>query len=207
MNARFLIATLLLLGSSSGGPALASEGRPAYIVTNLPSLGGTVSSGNSLNDLGWASGTSNLPGDTTQHATLWLDGGRIDLGTLPGDAFSQALGINNWRQVVGISCTAGFANCRGFVWQNGIMTDLNSLVAPGYSDQIYAAGDINDLGRITGQSFNPITNDYSAFLAVAKLGNGGTASPRAGVNGRRGAAPALPDHVRQTMLRRLGLGD
>ena len=81
MNARFLIAAILFAGSSSGGPALASQddGGPAYVVTNLPSLGGTVSSGNSLNDLGWASGTSNLPGDTTQHATLWLDGRRIDL--------------------------------------------------------------------------------------------------------------------------------
>jgi probable HAF family extracellular repeat protein len=430
VNARFLIATVLLGGSSSGGPTLASEdhGRPAYIVTNLPSLGGTVSSGNSLNDLGWASGTSNLPGDITQHATLWLDGGRIDLGTLggpnsgviwpvkndlgvisgiaetdaadplgerwscsaffpaltgktcrgvvwerrairalptlggnngfatgsnnrrqvvgwtettmhdptcvrpqvlqflpviwgpgkdqiaalpslpgdsvgaataindrgqvvgisgicdravgrfsaahavlwengavvdignlggaawntpmainewgdvvgfanvsaggafsahaflwtrrdgirdlgtlPGDAFSQALGINNWRQVVGISCTAGFASCRGFLWQNGAMTDLNSLVAPGYSDQIYAAGDINDLGRITGQAFNPTTNEYSAFLAVPENGSGrgysGTALPRTGVNGRRGAPPALPEQVRQTLLRRLGLTD
>ena len=83
------------------------------------------------------------------HAFLWTkrDGIR-DLGTLPGDALSQALGINNWRQVVGISCTTGFASCRGFLWQNGAMTDLNSIVAPGYSDHIYAAGDINDLGRI-----------------------------------------------------------
>jgi probable HAF family extracellular repeat protein len=143
---------------------------------------------------------------------LWTsrDGIR-DLGTLPGDAFSQALGINNWRQVVGISCTAGFASCRGFIWQNGAMTDLNSLVAPGYSDQIYAAGDVNDLGRITGQSFNPTTNAFSAFLAVPELGNGsgfsGTASPSERVNGRRGAAPALPDQVRQMLLRRLGLGD
>src|SRR5207237_2657907 len=75
VNARFLIAAILLAGSSSAGPTLASEddGRPAYIVTNLPSLGGAVSSGNSLNDLGWASGTSNLSGDITQHATLWLE--------------------------------------------------------------------------------------------------------------------------------------
>jgi len=75
VNARFLICRFLLAGSSSAGPTLASEddGRPAYIVTNLPSLGGAVSSGNSLNDLGWASGTSNLSGDITQHATLWLE--------------------------------------------------------------------------------------------------------------------------------------
>ncbi len=65
VNARFLTAAVLLAGLSSGGPTLASQDDEgtAYAVTNLPSLGGTVSSGNSLNDLGWASGTSNLPGD------------------------------------------------------------------------------------------------------------------------------------------------
>ena len=51
------------------------------------------------------------------------------------------------------------------------MTDLNSLVAPGYSDHIHAAGDINNLGRITGQAFNPATNEYSAFLAVSQRGS------------------------------------
>jgi len=146
------------------------------------------------------------------HAFLWTkrDGIR-DLGTLPGDALSQALGINNWRQVVGISCTTGFASCRGFLWQNGAMTDLNSIVAPGYSDHIYAAGDINDLGRITGQAFNPTTNEYSAFLAVPEHGNGrgqsGTASPRERANGRGGAPLALPEHLRQMLLQRLGLSD
>jgi len=124
------------------------------------------------------------------HAFLWTkrDGIR-DLGTLPGDALSQALGINNWRQVVGISCTTGFASCRGFLWQNGAMTDLNSIVAPGYSDHVYAAGDINDLGRITGQAFNPTTNEYSAFLAVPEHGNGrgqsGTASSRPQTSSQR----------------------
>jgi hypothetical protein len=103
------------------------------------------------------------------------------------------------------------ASCRGFLWQNGAMTDLNSIVAPGYSDHIYAAGDINDLGRITGQAFNPTTNEYSAFLAVPEHGNGrgqsGTASPRERANGRGGAPLALPEHLRQMLLQRLALSD
>src|SRR5258708_28413105 len=163
-----------------------------------------------INEWGDVVGFANVSagGAFSAHAFLWNRRDGIgDLGTLPGDVFSQALGINNWRQVVGISCTAGFTNCRGFLWQNGAMTALNSLVAPGYSDQIYAAGDVNDLGRITGQAFNPTTNEYPAFLAVPEHGNTGTASPRERVNGRRGAAPALPEQVRQTLLRRLGLSD
>ncbi len=169
-----------------------------------------------INEWGDVVGFSNVSagdgGAFNAHAFLWTNRDGIrDLGTLPGDALSQALGINGWRQVVGISCTAGFASCRGFLWQNGAMTDLNSLVAAGYSDQIYAAGDINDLGRITGQAFDPTTNEYSAFLAVPEHGKGrghsGTASPGARANGRRGASLALPQEVRQMLLRRLGLGD
>src|SRR5262249_20053953 len=121
-----------------------------------------------------------------------------DLKTLPGDAISQALGINNWRQVVGISCTAGFASCRGFLCQNGVMTDLNTRVAPGYTDQIYAAGDINDLGRITGQAFNPASGVFSAFLAVPQRG-------QAGEDRAAGAQIALPSHLRDALQRRLGL--
>ena len=124
-----------------------------------------------------------------------MSGPAVTAPTATIDAISQALGINNWRQVVGISCTAGFASCRGFLWQDGGMTDLNSLVAPGYGDHIYAGGDINDRGRITGQAFNPATGAYSAFLAVPQLGS---------ARGNRAALP-LPEQLRQALQRRLGL--
>jgi len=169
-----------------------------------------------INQWGDVAGFSNVSassgGAFNAHAFLWTkrDGIR-DLGTLPGDAISQALGINGWRQIVGISCSAGFATCRGFLWQNGVMTDLNSLVAPGYGDQIYAAGDINELGRITGQAFNPATNEYSAFLAVPEHGHGSAdrvaASPGTRADGRRGSPVALPEHLRRALLGRLGLAE
>jgi len=86
-------------------------------------------------------------------AFLWTRGRGIrSLGTLPGDALSQALGINDQRQVVGISCTAGFAGCRAFLWQNGVMTDLNELVAGEFDEHLFTANDINERGEITGQS-------------------------------------------------------
>jgi probable HAF family extracellular repeat protein len=106
-------------------------------------------------------------GTFNAHAFIWTpqDGIR-DLGTLPGDALSEALGINNRGQVVGLSCTAGFASCRGFLWENGAMVDMNSLVDRAFGEPIVAAGDIDDSGRITGQSFNAATNVTSAVLAV-----------------------------------------
>jgi probable HAF family extracellular repeat protein len=52
------------------------------------------------------------------------------LGTLPGDVSSGAKDINNKGQVVGQSCDIN-QNCRAFLWQNGMMTDLNTLVPGG----------------------------------------------------------------------------
>jgi probable HAF family extracellular repeat protein len=100
-------------------------------------------------------------------AVAWIGDLRIrNLGTLPGDANSQALGINEWRQVVGQSCDAE-DNCRAFVWQNGVMRDLNEL-APG-DDVLIAANDIDDFGRITGQGFDDESGEFFAFLATPLL--------------------------------------
>lgn len=60
-------------------------------------------------------------------AFLWQNGVATNLGTLPADVFSFALGINNKGQIVGDSCDAEFS-CRAFIWQDGAMTELNSLV-------------------------------------------------------------------------------
>ena len=51
-----------------------------------------------------------------------------DLGTLPGDV-GQSDAENDKGQIVGESCPAS-GSCRGFIWQNGAMTDLNLLVPP-----------------------------------------------------------------------------
>lgn len=75
----------------------------------------------------------------------------IDLGTLPGDSTSQGLGINDRGQVVGLSCGAGSGGCHGFLWQDGVMFDLEKL-APGHAGVLTDAQDINDLGQITGQA-------------------------------------------------------
>ncbi len=185
-------------------------------VVDIGNLGGIAwNTPMAINEWGDIVGFSNISasdgGAFNAHAFLWTERDGIrDLGALPGDAISQALGINNRRQVVGISCTAGFASCRGFLWQDGVMADLNSLLAPGYGDQIFGAGDINDLGRITGQAFNPMTNEFSAFLAVPEQGDRddrGPGSPRARATGQRGTTVALPGHVRQRLLRRLGLAE
>ena len=140
-------------------------------VTDIGNLGGDAwNTPMAINQQGDIVGFAGQPGDDPDnpqlHAFLWTRQDRIqDLGALPGDVYSEAHGINERRQVVGISCDAA-GSCRAFLWQNGVMTDLNTLVAPGYTDVLTTAQDINDLGEITGRAFDPDTGERPAFLAT-----------------------------------------
>ncbi|WP_242107058.1 hypothetical protein [Luteimonas aquatica] len=102
-------------------------------------------------------------------AFLKSPGRRIrNLGTLGGEGNSQALGVNAWRQVVGQSCDAAGA-CVGFLWQDGRMTDLNTLLSPAFHGSVVAANDIDDFGRITGQAVDAASGDAVAFVATPYL--------------------------------------
>lgn len=140
-------------------------------VTDIGNLGSDAwNTPMAINQQGDIVGFAGQPGDDPDnpqlHAFLWTrQHGIQDLGALPGDVYSEAHGINERRQVVGISCDAA-GSCRAFLWQNGVMTDLNTLVAPGYTDVLTTAQDINDLGEITGRAFDPDTGERPAFLAT-----------------------------------------
>ncbi|MDQ6860846.1 MAG: hypothetical protein M3032_06790, partial [Verrucomicrobiota bacterium] len=84
----------------------------------------------------------------------------------PGHVHSEAYGINERRQVVGLSCDADFADCRAFVWEDGVMRDLNDLKQPGYAARLEQGKDINDAGEITGRATNPATGMRTAFTAT-----------------------------------------
>lgn len=116
--------------------------------------------------VGFANASAADGADFNPRAFLWIRGQGIrNLETLPGDVTSQALGINERRQVVGQSCDVD-GNCRAFLWQNGVMMDLNDLVDFGYDDVLTTANDIDDFGRITGQGFDAAAGQFVAFLAT-----------------------------------------
>lgn len=127
-----------------------------------------------INNQGQIVGFANQSGDLINgqlafkfHAFLWTkDRGMRDLGALPGDAISEALGINEAGQVVGVSYGAGFSHPRAFLWQDGVMMDLNSLIPAGSNLTLQVAGDINDRGEITGTAFDNNTRTSPAFLAI-----------------------------------------
>src|SRR5262249_26878059 len=139
------------------------------VPTDIGNLGGVAwNTVAAMNNLGQAAGFLDLPGDQNgglnAHAFFWSEStGVKDLGTLPGDSISLAFGINDKSQVVGESCGAG--GCRAFLWQGGVMTDLNTLVTPG-TIHLDFANDINSAGRIAGGGTNTATGATAGFLGI-----------------------------------------
>ncbi len=137
---------------------------------NLGSLGGQlISTGAAVNNRGEVVGASDLPGDRALHSFLWTrETGMRDLGTLPGDINSlpgATGGINNRQQVVGWSCKKT-GKCRAYLWENNVMTDLNSLIPAHSPLHLVIAFAINDNGVIVGQAVQKKTGATHAFLAT-----------------------------------------
>src|SRR5213596_1404766 len=121
--------------------------------------------------VGFAGDPAFVEGDVL-HAFMWArEDGIRQLKPLPHrtppHVDSEAYGINEARQVVGVSCDADLVDCRAVVWNHGnTPTDLNDLKAPGYSALLTSAKDINNKGEITGRAADPITGVLTAYLAV-----------------------------------------
>ncbi len=184
--------------------------------TKIGTLGGAGwNTPTAINNRGQIVGFSDLPGDVSGgkltfnfHAFLWTkEGGIQDLHTLSGDTLSEALDINDQGQIVGVSCTANFASCRVFLWQDGVMKDLNNLIPPDSPLHLISAGGINDRGEITGQacvlSDGTCSSETPAFLAIPRWdgddGEDVSAADEADVD----EAPqvVLPENVRQQLVR------
>ena len=134
----------------------------SYTLTDLGTLGGNFSVGLGVNASGQVVGLSTrASGD--DHAFLsGPNGGPLqDLGTL-GGIFSEGLGVNASGQVVGDSSTAGRAN-HAFLFSGGVLTDLNTLIAPGSGFELESAAGISDTGFITGYGYNS-SGQINAFL-------------------------------------------
>jgi probable HAF family extracellular repeat protein len=85
-----------------------------------------------------------------------------DLGTLPGFLYIQPWAINAQAVVVGQAIGDSPNSGRAFIWQNGIMTDLNTLIPSGSGWVLQIASGINDNGQITGTG--TVSGQTHAFL-------------------------------------------
>jgi probable HAF family extracellular repeat protein len=165
-------------------------------VTDLGNLGGTGTGAGILaldiNNLGQAVGLSDLPGDATFHAFLWTGRtGMEDLGTLPGDVASVGLAVNDAGEVTGISFDKD-NNPRTFVWRDGVMTDLNTLVPADSPLYLVLACSLNAGGQIAGIGVDD-NGEVHGFMATPVGGAGDTAELS-----RRRVVPAVSHCTAQT---------
>jgi probable HAF family extracellular repeat protein len=137
--------------------------------TDLGNLGGITgeAGGNiayDINNQGQVVGDSDLPGDTTFHAFLWTRStGMQDLGVVSGDVASVSISINDAGSIVGASLDAEF-NPRAFLWEDGVMTDLNTLIAGDSPLYLLTGCSINSRGEITGLGMTS-TGEIHTYLA------------------------------------------
>ena len=174
-------ANTVLPGLAGGPHAVLWEADGS--VHDLGSLGGTIDptvlgSGTVafvINSRSEVTGTAALPGNAVSHPFFWTkEKGMQDLGVLDGDLIGAGLGMNNRGDVVGSSISGpGVAtgNARAFLWRNGHMSDLNTLVGAGTPMYLLVAFGINDNGLITGfgaVTGGPDAGKIHAFLATPR---------------------------------------
>ena len=174
--------------------------------TDLGNLGGKTgqAGGNiayAINNQGQVVGNSDLQGDTTFHAFLWTRRtGMQDLGTLSGDVASVSISINDAGSVIGASLDAKF-NPRAFLWEKGMMTDLNTLIA-GHSPLYLLTGcSINSRGEITGLGATS-AGEIHTYLATPTHGVTTSESAAKGVISQR----FLSDNARKLLQQQLRFG-
>ena len=119
-----LALALLALAPAAVPTAAGQSTEDAPILVGT--LGGVFSTLWAVNNDDAAVGWSDVTYTDSEHAILWRDGQLIDLGALPGDTVSRALGINDLGQVVGLSVnTDGLSRLvRPALWEHGQAIEL-----------------------------------------------------------------------------------
>ena len=150
------------------------SGWHAYLwcAGNVTDLGvlpeGDQSEARAINNRGEVVGRCRIPdpgggGGFVYRAFLWSGDAMQDLGVLPGYSDSYAWDINDAGAVVGYCYSVGLPN-RAFLWQDGVMHSVSSLIDPGLGLDVHLASAISDRGEITGQVVGLDIESLSAIV-------------------------------------------
>jgi probable HAF family extracellular repeat protein len=151
-----------LAGDQTAHPFLSERGKP---MIDLGTLGGTFGRADGINRAGHIVGLSSPPSDGPVFAFLWENEVMQNLGTVDGDPCSEGLFINARDQVVGGSWDCGNEFQHSFLWENGSIVDLLSLVPSGSGMVFKVPASINDRGEIALQGI--LSNgDLHAILLI-----------------------------------------
>jgi probable HAF family extracellular repeat protein len=153
-----------------------------------------------INDAGLVVGQSRSVG------SLWGDGTMVPLPTF-GGAWSPAYAINNAGQIVGMSTlVSGVAHA--YIYENGVMADLNDLVPKGSGLTLDTATAINDAGQIVVNAWDADRIRHAVLLTPDDGGAARAVDPgafrvqasspheTAGIGGITGQPPAAAPRER-----------
>ena len=162
------------VGGASAEHALLWENRVPH---DLGNIGGKAwNTPVAINNRGVIAGFANTTGD--EHAAIaptafiWTrSSGMKPILPYGSDTNDIAFDLNEKNQVVGQSFNSNTGVLRAFLWQNGVMSDLNSLaIQPTALSMVLAQG-INDAGEIAGTAVDTVTGETVGFLAVPAFAN------------------------------------
>ena len=163
-----LCSNVSLPPTGPAGPHAVLWERDGHVI-DLGSLPGGVMNNvaGSINNRGEVAGTSVLS-DGTVHSFVWTrKSGMKDVGALPGAVVTVTPccgSINDRGEAVGFSVDGTTGNFRAFVWQNGEITDLNSLIPADSPLYLLMANIVNSRGEIVGLGLTS-TGEVHGFLA------------------------------------------
>ena len=162
-----------------------SAGQPLAL-QGLPGTNGLFERANGINAHGLLVGrASEGPPNLYAHAALWQGANFVqDLGFLGGGTYSEAFGVNDVADVVGVATLAN-QTPRAFLYRNGQYTDLGTWSGASVTSRAFA---INNFGEIVGLNNNvaarftdgvvealPMPPGVSAFTPATDINDAGDA--------------------------------